>query len=329
MLDRKAVISCIIWLALVIVTLIFSTSIGSTFIQPWSVVKVILGLGSQSEVLLIHHIRLPRIVVALLVGAALAAAGAILQSMIRNPLASPDLIGITGGASAAAVAFITLFPTLGIHWLPLAAMLGAIIITIIIYFFAWKGGISPLRLVLIGVGMNAAMNALTTMLIVKSPIFLTSRALIWLTGSVYGSNWTHVYALLPWVIVFIPAAWAMSRTVNIMQLGDDVATGTGSSIQRHRFLLIAICVALAGSAVAIGGAISFVGLIAPHIARRLVGSSFGALLPLSVFIGACTVAWADLIGRTVFIPLSVPVGVFTAVIGAPFFIYLLYKNRNM
>lgn len=328
LIDKKALWLTLFLLLLTFAVVVISTGLGSMFIHPLDVLSVLFGGGSEINQVVVLNLRLPRIIVALLVGIALGVAGSIMQSLMRNPLASPDIVGVTGGASAAAVAFLTLFEGISIHYLPFAAFVGAAVVTLLIYLLAWKKGVTPLRLVLVGVGIGAAMQALTTLLIVTSPIHLTSKAMIWLSGTVYGSNWNNVLTLLPWVVVFIPLTFIFARSINAQQLGDEVATSIGDPVHRHRFLLMLFCVALAGSAVAVGGAIGFVGLLAPHIARKLVGPSLGALIPTSAVIGGLIVLLADLIGRLAFDPLDVPVGIFTAAIGAPFFIFLLYKHRN-
>jgi iron complex transport system permease protein len=328
LLDRRAILVTLGLLAAAIALFIVSTGMGTMHISPAGVIKAILGIGSPTEEVVVNKLRLPRVTVALLVGSALALSGAILQGMIRNPLASPDIIGITGGASAVSVLFISVFQKASIHLLPFAAMAGALAATAIIYLLAWKKGVSPVRLVLIGIGINAAMSAITTFLIVRSPMYLTSKALTWMTGSVYGSGWKQVDALLPWFLIFFPLSFVLARAINVQQLGDDLAIGVGNTVQRHRLLLLFTSVALAGSAVAFGGAIGFVGLIAPHLSRRLVGSSYGALLPVSALSGGIIVMAADLVARMAFQPLDLPVGLFTALIGAPFFIYLLYRTRN-
>ncbi|TCP55778.1 iron complex transport system permease protein [Tumebacillus sp. BK434] len=328
LVDRKALVLSIVLVVLVLATVILSTGLGAMYIAPLDVVKALFGVGDPGAQLVVLNLRLPRILVALLVGIALGVAGAIMQSLIRNPLASPDIVGITGGASVAAVAFITLFEGVSVHFIPFAAFVGAALVTLLIYVLAWKNGVTPLRLVLVGVGIGSAMTALTTLLIVAAPIQLTSKAMIWLAGTVYGSSWQNVLTILPWVLVFVPLAIVFARSINVQQLGDEVATGVGNPVHKHRFLLLMFTVALAGSAVAVGGAIGFVGLLAPHIARKLVGSALGALIPTAGLFGGLIVLLADLIGRLAFEPLDVPVGIFTAAIGAPFFIFLLYKHRN-
>jgi iron complex transport system permease protein len=172
------------------------------------------------------------------------------------------------------------------------------------------------------------MQSLTKVMLVLSPIYTASEAYLWLVGTVYGTTWKTVWTILPCSLVFIPLAFIYSRNVNVLQLGDDIAMSVGSAVQRQRFVLLLISVALAGAAVSVGGGIAFVGLIAPHMTRKLIGPAFGGVLPVSALIGGLMVLLADLIARTAFLPYDIPVGVFTAGVGAPFFIYLLYRNRN-
>lgn len=322
-----------IWLSLlafliVIAVAVVSLGMGEMKIASLDVVKVLLRIGSEENALIVEQFRLPRIVIAILVGAALAVAGAIMQGLVRNPLASPDILGVSGGASVFAVGFLILFETASIKWLPPIAFLGATLTTFLLYALSWKKGVTPLRLVMIGVGIKIAAGAIVTMLIMFSPFLLQNKALLWLTGSIYGVDWNDVFMILPWVVGLILVAVLLARRVNIQQLGDDLATSLGSSLQLDRFLLLMICAALTGTAVSVGGDISFVALLAPHIAKQLIGPSFGGAMTLSAFLGAIIVLLADLIARMAFSPIEVPVGVFTSAIGAPFFIYLLYKNRN-
>ncbi|WP_053360490.1 iron ABC transporter permease [Bacillus sp. FJAT-27251] len=311
-----------------------SAGMGEMKISPLTVLKVFFGGGTEMDRLVVQSFRLPRIIVALMVGMALAAAGGLLQGMVRNPLASPDILGMTGGAAVAVVGFLAMFSdennalTVSIKWMPAAAFLGAAVIALLVYSLAWKDGVSPVRLVLIGIGISTLMQALTTLMMILGPIYRASQANIWITGTVHGSTWNNVAILVPVTLLLMAMAFMMARTVNIQELGDDIATGAGSMVQRQRFLLLAISTGLVGCSVAFAGGIGFVGLMAPHMARRLVGSAFGALLPVSALIGGILVMLADLIGRTMFSPLEVPAGVFTASIGAPYFIYLLYKTRN-
>ncbi|TVY06970.1 FecCD family ABC transporter permease [Paenibacillus cremeus] len=327
---KSMTVSFLLLLAMVLIFII-STGIGSVFISPLEVVLSILGHGSATSEMIVRNLRLPREVAAVLIGASLAVSGAILQGIVRNPLASPDTISTTGGATLGAVSFFFFFSAkASIQWLPVCAILGAFIASFLVYILAWKdGGITPLRLVLIGIGFAAALSSVSYMMMISGPIVLANQSMTFMTGSIYGVSWAKSIApLLPWVIILLPLVFIMARHLNIQELGDEVAIGVGGAVQLQRFVLLLLSVALAGAAVAIGGAIGFIGLMAPHMARRLVGPAFGSLLPVSALIGAIVLLLADLAGRALFPPLDIPAGVFTACIGAPFFVYLLYRSRN-
>lgn len=334
LIDKRAAAIFLGLMALSFAVFILSTGMGDMAISPLNVIQVFFGGGSDMERLVVHSFRLPRIIVALMVGVGLAVAGGLLQGMIRNPLASPDIIGITGGAAVAVVGFLAYFSdennalTVSIKWMPVSAFIGATLIAFLVYFLSWKNGVSPVRLVLIGIGVSAMMQALTTLMMLMGPIYRASQANIWITGTVHGSTWGNVWVLVPWTLILVSIAFILSRNVNVQELGEEIATGVGGHVQRQRFVLLLVSTGLVASSVAFAGGIGFVGLMAPHMARRLVGSAFGALLPVSALIGGILVMLADLIGRTMFSPLEVPAGVFTASIGAPYFIYLLFKTRN-
>jgi len=311
---------------------VICVGMGSQRISPLAVIQTLLGHGDGPNTTIIYNLRLPRVLIAILVGASLGVAGALLQGIVRNPLTSPDIIGITGGASLGAVIFIIYFSHLTIKLLPVSAVIGAFAAAIIIYAFAYRGGVTPMRLVLIGIGIATAITAVTYMLIITAsftPTAVAVKAFTFMTGSIYGVSWTRdVATLLPWVAVLLPVAFFFARHLNVQELGDEVAGSVGSSVQRTRLMLLFISVALAGAAVAIGGAINFIGLMAPHIARKLVGPSYGGVIPVSALVGSLVLLLADLIARTAFVPLDIPAGVFTAAIGAPFFIFLLYRHRK-
>ncbi|MCY9660819.1 iron ABC transporter permease [Paenibacillus chondroitinus] len=328
--SKKSLLVSLVLLLAVIIVMILSTGIGSIYIKPVEVVRAVFGYGTDPSNMIVRSLRLPRVIVAVLIGASLGVAGSILQGIVRNPLTSPDTIGSTGGATLGAVSFFFFFSDkISIHWLPVAAILGAFIATLLVYFLSWKNGITPLRLVLIGTGFTAAMSALSYLMMISGPIILANQSLTFMTGSIYGVSWQKaVYPLLPWVSVLIPIIFLYARHITVQSLGEDIARNVGSSVQRQRFLLIILSVALSGAAVAFGGAINFIGLMAPHIARKLVGPSFGSLIPVSALTGSLLLLLADLAGRFVFKPLDIPAGVFTAAIGAPLFIYVLYRSRN-
>lgn len=308
--------------------LLLCLCLGKVWLTP---TQVLAALGDDSHgglSFIVMQLRLPRALLAALVGSALAVSGLLLQGQVRNPLASPDLLGITSGASAGAVFYLAILAgSLGPYGLPLAAMLGAGLAALLVYGLAWNHGASPLRLVLVGVGVSAMLAAATTFLLVFSPLTTTLSAYVWLTGSVYGASWPEVRALgLWWLVLLLPLA-ALVRHAVLAQLDDDLARGLGVRLQRQRAALLALAVALAGVAIAWGGAIAFVGLIAPHIARRLLPAGFAAQALMAALVGALLVMLADLLGRTLFLPLDLPAGIFVAALGAPFFLYLLIRQR--
>lgn len=318
-------------LALMVTLLVMlgALSLGKVNLSPMTVLRLLWQGGDDSLLFIVEQLRLPRLLLAALVGAALSVSGLILQSIIRNPLASPDLLGITSGASAGAVLYLSFFSLLlGPQFLPLAAMLGAGLAALAIYLLAWKQGTSPLRLVLIGVGISALLMAVTTFTLVFSPLTTTLSAYIWLTGSVYGANWSEPRALAGCLLVIMPLLVLLARQVRVQQLDDDLAQGIGVRVQWLRAGLLLVSVALAGAAVAWGGAIAFVGLIAPHIAKRLVKPGFAGQAVMATLVGANLVMLADLIGRTLFLPLDLPAGIFVAVLGTPYFLYLLINQPH-
>lgn len=304
--------------------------LGDQIMGPLGLWNALTGKGPEELSFIVRELRTPRMLVACLVGSCLALSGAILQAVIRNPLAAPDVVGITGGASVGAVAFITCLPGLySIHLLPVAAIVGAFLAALLVYALAWKRGASSLRLVLVGIGVSSLLSAVTSFMMTFGGTYTATSAYIWLTGTIYGSSWQHVWTLLPWAAVAFAIVYFNTRNIGVQLLGDELAIGLGSRVERQRLGLIMLSVALAGAAVSIGGVIGFVGLIAPHMARKLTGPVMSRLLPVSALLGAIIVTAADLVARTVFLPLDIPVGVFTSAIGAPFFIYLLYRSKKV
>jgi iron complex transport system permease protein len=326
--DRKSIVLLLTLGLLLAGLMLICLSLGSTRIPVREVLLSLIGRNEAGSDMIIVQFRLPRIIAALLVGAALAVAGALLQGVIRNSLASPDLLGVTGGASVAVVAFMTLFTGYSIHWVPLVAVAGAFIVAFLNYALAWKNGVAPFRLVLIGLGISTAMGALTLFLLISGPAYLAPQVLNWMTGSIYGTNWTYIKALWPWVAAILPLSMLYAKELNIQSLGENTAIGLGSRLQLSRMVVLFYSVALAGAAVGVAGTISFVGLLAPHMARKLAGNSYRLIIPVSALLGAIILLLADLAGRMLFQPLDIPAGVFTAGVGAPFFMYLLFKRKR-
>jgi iron complex transport system permease protein len=327
--DRRvpAVLMALALIALL--SLMFNLSQGDYPVPPLEVVRAILGFPSSPDyAFVVTTLRLPRALVALLVGIGLATAGTILQGLTRNPLAAPDIIGINAGASLVAVALIVALPQVGPGWLPPAAFLGGLGTAVAIYLLAWNGGSSPVRLILVGIGLTALTGTLTSLMITFAQIDSASQALMWLAGSVYGRSWPQLWALLPWLVILLPVTLVLARDLDTLNLGDSLARGLGSRVEWARCLLLLCTVALAGASVATAGTVGFVGLMAPHLGRQLVGPSHAGLIPVAALIGACIVEIADIVGRLAFAPIELPCGVITAVIGAPYFLWILYRSRN-
>ncbi|MCG8710501.1 iron ABC transporter permease [Brenneria sp. 4F2] len=314
-------------LLITLTVMLFSLSQGKVRISAPEVMQALFAPSDSGTDFIVNQLRLARIVLAMLVGGALAVSGLLLQSLVRNPLASPDILGITSGASAAAVGFLSFFSTLvSQQWMPLAAIGGAWLMAGLITLLAWRRDASPIRLVLVGVGLSALTGAATTMMLVFSPLTTTLSAYVWLTGSVYGAQWRDVRSLAAWLAAILPFMVLLARHVNIHELDDDLARGVGLPIKPIRLALLSVSVALAGAAIAYAGAMAFVGLAAPHIAKKLVGRSFPGLAFVAALVGANLVMLGDLVGRTLFLPLDLPAGVFVSALGAPFFIYLLIRQ---
>ncbi|MFN6519240.1 MAG: FecCD family ABC transporter permease [Nostoc sp. CreGUA01] len=329
-IDRRVPVMVLCLAIAIVVVMVMNIGRGEYPISPGDIVKTVLGLdtGNPDHRFVIYTLRLPRTLVAVMVGVALAISGAIFQGLTRNPLADPGIIGINAGASLAAVSVIILFPSAPIYTLPLSAFAGALLMAILIYSLAWNKGSSPILLILMGIGLSAIASAVTSLMITFGEIYDVSNALVWLAGSVYGRTWEQVFSLLPWLVIFVPMALTLARHLNALNLGDDVAKSLGSQVEWQRGLLVLVGVALAGAGVATAGNISFVGLIAPHLGRQLVGTTHEALIPTSALLGGVIVVMADFLGRTLFAPIELPCGVVTATIGAPYFLYLLIRNRK-
>ncbi|MBD0384006.1 FecCD family ABC transporter permease [Paenibacillus sedimenti] len=305
---------------------VLSVRVGAVPVPFSDIWDSLLGQHNKSF-FIIHEVRLPRIFVGILAGFGLAVGGVILQSLVRNPLASPDVIGITKGAGFMAAAVIFLFPKAPGFVLPIAAFVGAFVAFITLLLLSRRLTLRPAALALVGVAIGTVFQAGTQYLIVRHPSDI-NMALLWMSGSLWSRRWHDVFTLLPWIAVLLPLAWRHFAKLNVFQLGDELAASLGVSIARQRFWLLLLAVALAGISVSAVGAIGFIGLIAPHIARSLVGSRHQWLIPLSALIGADLMLLGDCLGRIIILPREVPVGIMAAVIGAPYFVYLLRRERR-
>ncbi|MCE5602263.1 iron chelate uptake ABC transporter family permease subunit [Staphylococcus pseudintermedius] len=307
-------------IGLLIVGAILSLSAGAVWISPIAVIKEVWS----GDNFILSEFRVPRMLLGILVGAALAISGAVIQGVIRNPLASPDVIGITKGASLAAVIVIIVFPTAPLFVLPVASFIGALVISLILSLLISWQGIKGSQLALIGMAIGAVAMALVQYLLIRNPME-ANIALVWLTGSLFGRSMDHVLTILPWLIVAIPVIFLYARKLDILHLGEEVATALGTHVQRTKMILLFTSVMLAGAAISVVGGLSFLGLIAPHIARSLVGHQHRHIVAMSGLVGALLMVIADGLARIIAPPIDIPVGVLIAIIGAPHFLYVLRK----
>ena len=309
---------------LAIAGLFMSLTKGSLDIKVEQIIAILQSPQMDAQSQVIWNIRLPRTIVGALVGVNLAIAGAILQAVMRNPLADPHIIGISSGAGLAGVAVMILFPHLDYLITPIA-FLGAMAAAVCIYILAWKNGIKPVRIILAGVAVSAFLGAGISGLM----IFYSDRvhgALMWMVGGLAARSWPHVAIILPYAIIGLILALVCANYLNILQLGDEMARGLGLNVEVVRIAMTAIAALLAASAVSVAGLLGFVGLIVPHAARLLIGSDYRFLLPASAFLGMGVVTLSDTLARTMFSPVELPVGIIMAAIGAPFFLFLLRRE---
>ncbi|MCQ6561818.1 iron ABC transporter permease [Paenibacillus mendelii] len=319
----------------ILIAIVFLISMNTGYIRltPMEVLRTLFGQGTEKQSLILFEFRLPRIVISVLIGAGLAVSGCVMQGISRNALADPGILGINAGAGLMVMLFISFYPTTAaapIYLLPVLALVGAGLTAALIFLLAYKRhqGLSPTRLLLTGIavaaGISAAMIVLTLRLNPEKYQFVAT----WLAGSIWGTNWKFVLSLLPWIVVLLPFVCYKAQVMNVLNLGENTAIGLGTRVSREQLVLLSAAVGLAASSVAVSGGIGFVGLIGPHLARRLVGPKHQMLLPTVALTGALLVITADTIGRWIIQPSEVPTGIVVAVIGAPYFLYLLAKSRS-
>ncbi|WP_432653185.1 FecCD family ABC transporter permease [Salibacterium salarium] len=331
--QRFLLVSMVLFI-LIVVAFFISMNLGTYPLSPLDTFKALIGSGTEEGSLVLFSFRLPRIVLALLIGTGLAVSGAILQGISQNELAEPGIIGINAGAGLAVVLFISFFEGstgalgfLSVFAMPFFALLGALLAAFLIYVLAWKQGITPVRLILVGIAINAGFNAVLIIFQLRMEPNDFMQATIWLSGSIWGANWSFVLSILPWIVILVPFTLWKAQHLDVLNLGDQVATGLGASVEKERRILLIAAVALAGASVAVGGGIAFLGLVAPHLARRLVGPSHHFLIPTSAIMGALLLLTADTIGKNILAPSEIPVGLVVSALGAPYFIYLLMKTN--
>jgi iron complex transport system permease protein len=305
---------------------IYGLSSGSVPISPVQIWEIIVSEGEPAHAKILFDLRLPRVVIGLLVGACLAASGALLQGVMRNPLADPAVIGVSSGAGLAAIITMILLPQYS-YLLPVTAFFGAFVTALVIYLIAWDKGVSPLKIILAGVAVNALFSAAQSGIMVLYSDRVQS-VLSWLAGGLNGRSWNHLQFMLPYALIGLVLTVLAIKPSNLLLLGDDSAKLLGQKVEAQRFLLIVLAAFLAGTAVSVAGLISFVGLVVPHAVRLVIGEDYRYLLPLSIISGASLVVIADTIARSWFDPVELPAGILLAFLGAPFFLFLL-KKRSM
>ncbi|MEI5905881.1 iron ABC transporter permease [Bacillus spongiae] len=311
---------------LLLISMTASVSVGASSITFSEVIQSLLNNGHSKEEMIIRSIRLPRAILGALIGANLAIAGALMQALTRNPLASPQIFGVNAGASLLVVAFIIFFPNIQPSSLVYAAFIGSALGGGIVYTMASIGGnLSPVRLALAGMSIHLFFSSITEGLIYFNEQS-TETVLYWLAGSIDGSQWADVTIILPWTLTGIIMAIIFSRSTTIFNLGEDIAKGLGQKIGFIRVVLGSTVVLLAGASVAVAGPIGFIGLMIPHIVRRFVGVDYRYIIPFSALFGAILLVSADVLSRFISYPFESPVGIVTALMGAPFFLYLARKG---
>lgn len=313
--------------AVLLMLIAYGLSYGSVPVPLSSVWQALASESTAQYETIIVNLRLPRVLIAMLVGACLAAAGSLLQGVMKNPLADPGIIGVTSGGGITAIAGMLIFPEWS-YMLPLIAFAGALITSLAVYLLSWDNGTSPFKIILAGVAVNAllgaAMNAVMVMYSDR-----VQAVLPWLAGGLSGRSWSHLLFMLPYAAAGLLLSILAIKPANLLLLGDDASRLLGQRVELHRFVLIALSSLLAGAAVSVAGLVGFVGLVVPHAVRMLAGEDYRFLLPLSILWGAALVLFADIAARSWFDPIELPVGVLLAGLGAPFFLFLLKKRRMM
>ena len=269
--------------------------------------------------------RLPRAVLAILLGGALAISGVLVQSVVRNPLASPDILGINNAAGLVAVSVLMFLPNLAFYWMPIFAFLGGVL-SFVILWIVCGFNFRPIKMAIIGVALSALWAAISHYLMLTNPVEINT-AMLWLTGSLWGRSWSYLNVVLPWLIVLLPLPFIFCRDLDTLGLGENKASTLGVTVNKVQISVLVLAVALSTTAVAICGPIAFLGLVAPHLARRLVGGRHRTLLPAALIIGALLLQLSDILARVIDPPTELPAGILTAIIGAPYFFYLLMRTK--
>ncbi|PAK49826.1 iron ABC transporter permease [Paenibacillus sp. 7541] len=324
-------------LVIVLAAIYFSLTNGTFDMSIRDVFRTLLRLEADPDYdLVVFQFRLPRIVLGALVGYALGIAGAVIQGVTRNGLADPGILGINAGAGMAVVLFMFLFQAqltmtgwLGVMMMPLFGITGGMLATAAILILAREGGkLDPQRLILVGIAIASGFGAVTMYFSLKMNPRDYEMAVSWLAGSLHSANWKFVVTMLPWLVLLPPLIWLRTRVLDLFQLSEDSVKSVGVAVEREKKLLLLGSIGLVSASVAVSGSIGFVGLIAPHMAKQLVGFKHRHMIPISGIAGMAIVLTGDFIGRTIFAPAELAAGIVISVIGVPYFVYLLFRMRK-
>lgn len=332
---KKFKIILSILLTLLVISMVITLCWGTYKVSVGDVINTLLGKGTRLQNTAILNIRLPRILVGAFVAIALSTAGAILQTITKNDLADTGIIGINAGAAVAAVLFITYqtanyyseLGSLSIFVLPFMAIVGASISAFVIYMLSSRNGIRPKRLLLIGIGLNAGLNAFITFFTFRGGVGDYNRVLVWTSGSLWGAGWSYAKVIIPIVTVVFGIVMLNHKKLDVLNLSDELSIALGLDIEKERKKFLSLAVILAGTATAFAGNIGFLGLIAPHIAKKLVGAYHKNFIVISGIISVIIMLIADAVSRNLFSPIEIPVGITVSIFGVPYFIYLMMKEK--
>lgn len=330
---KYELISVILFVLLILVVIMYLCW-GTYKISIFDVLKTLLGRGTKNQNTVIFSLRLPRMIVGISVGVALSTAGALLQTITKNDLADTGIIGINAGAAVAAVIFVSLktanyysaLGSLSIYTLPFMAIIGAGITAFILYFLSSRNVVKPKRLLLIGLGLNAGLNAFITFFTFRGGVGDYNRVLIWTSGSLWGAGWNYAIIIMPLVLIMFMIIMLNYKKLDVLNLSDEHAISLGLNLNKERKKFLFYSVILAGSATAFAGNVGFIGLISPHIARKLVGPYHKNFLKISAIVSVVIILLADAVSRNLFSPIEIPVGITVSIFGVPYFIYLIMKE---
>jgi ABC-type Fe3+-siderophore transport system permease subunit len=321
-----------ILIIILLVVAVISVNSGKMNLSPSEVFSVLLGKGTAKQNLIVYDFRLPRIVLTALVGIGMGTAGCVMQSLLRNDMASPGTLGISSGSGLFVLLFVVIFKvesTPSAIALPLLAFVGGMTAAILIFFLAYRKGrsISPTGLILTGVAVGSGYGAITTLLTLKLDENQMDFIQRWSAGSLWGDNWTYISILAPWVLILFLYVLYKSRILNTLNLGEQTATGLGVAVKKEFIALAVVAVALSSGSVALGGNFFFIGMISPHMARKFVGSNHKLLIPTASLVGSIIILLSDTITRTISLGTDVPTGIIITVLSTPYFLYLLIKSN--